>query len=99
MTAHRGFLSIVGLALALPATVLAAAGAAAVDSSRLTNADSDPGQWMSYGRTWNEQRFSPLTHINDGNAARLGLAWYAELGTYRGIEATPEEVDGVLYNI
>ncbi len=72
---------------------------AAVDSARLGNADADPGQWMSYGRTWDEQRFSPLKQINDQNANRLGIAWFAELNTYRGVESTPLEVDGVLYNV
>jgi len=54
---------------------------------------------MSNGRTWSEQRFSPLTQINDQNVGRLGLAWYADLDTYRGVEATPLEIDGVLYNV
>src|ERR1700754_3278622 len=54
---------------------------------------------MSYGRGWDEQRFSPLTQINESNVGQLGLAWYADLGTYRGIEATPLAIDGVLYNI
>ncbi|MEO6338731.1 MAG: PQQ-dependent dehydrogenase, methanol/ethanol family [Caulobacteraceae bacterium] len=72
---------------------------AAVDQQRLENADRDPGQWMSHGRTWGEQRFSPLTGINDKNAGRLGLAWYADLNTYRGVVATPLMIDGVLYNV
>ncbi len=49
---------------------------------------------MSYGRTWDEQRFSPLKQINDKNAGKLGLAWYADLNTFRGIEGTPLVVDG-----
>ena len=73
--------------------------AAAVTGNRLENADHDPGQWMSYGRTWSEQRFSPLEQINEGNVKRLGLAWYADLNTYRGVDATPLVIDGVLYNI
>jgi quinohemoprotein ethanol dehydrogenase len=77
----------------------AQAGPAAVDQQRLANADEDPGQWMSHGRTWSEQRFSPLTEINDTNVARLGLAWYSDLNTYRGVVATPLEIDGVLYNV
>ncbi|MBO9604150.1 MAG: PQQ-dependent dehydrogenase, methanol/ethanol family [Novosphingobium sp.] len=79
----------------------ASAGPAAVDADRLNHADApgNAGNWMSHGRTWSEQRFSPLKQINDGNAARLGLAWYADLGTYRGVEATPLEIDGVLYNV
>ena len=74
-------------------------GSAAVDSKRLRNADAEPGQWMSYSRTWDEQRFSPLKQINDGNASSLGLAWYADLNTYRGVQATPLFIDGVLYNV
>lgn len=73
--------------------------AAAVDQKRLEQADSEPGQWMSHGRDWSEQRFSPLAQINDTNAGRLGLVWYADLNTYRGVEATPLAIDGVLYNV
>jgi quinohemoprotein ethanol dehydrogenase len=73
--------------------------AAAVDQQRLLNADRDPGNWMSHGRTWSEQRFSPLKQINDSNAGRLGLLWYADLNTYRGVVATPLAIDGVLYNV
>ncbi len=72
---------------------------AAVDQQRLAAANQDPGQWMSHGRDWTEQRFSPLKQINDSNVSRLGLAWFAELNTYRGVDATPLEIDGVLYNV
>src|SRR5690606_22376465 len=37
--------------------------------------------------------------INEHNVSRLGLAWYHDLDTYRGVEATPLVADGVLYNI
>ena len=84
-------------ALASPAW--SAGKAAAVTSQRMENADKDPGQWMSHGRTWGEQRFSPLKQINDKNVQRLGLAWFADIGTYRGVVATPLVIDGVLYNI
>ena len=72
---------------------------AAVTRERMENADQDAGQWMSYGRTWSEQRFSPLTQVDAKNVKRLGLAWYADLNTYRGVDATPLVVDGVLYNV
>jgi len=52
---------------------------------------------MSYGRSYTEQRFSPLKNINDQNAARLGLAWHFDLDTRRGQEATPLVVDGRMY--
>jgi quinohemoprotein ethanol dehydrogenase len=68
-----------------------------VDATRLEHAASDPANWMSYGRTYDEQRFSPLAQINADNVRELGLAWYADLDTNRGQEATPLVVDGVLY--
>ena len=70
---------------------------AAVDAARLTAADSEPGQWLSHGRTYGEQRFSPLQQINRDSVGELGLTWFADLDTRRGQEATPLIADGVLY--
>ena len=66
-----------------------------VDGDRITAANSD--EWLSHGRTYSEQRFSPLNQINDETIANLKLAWYADLPTARGIEATPIVVDGVMF--
>ena len=60
-----------------------------VDAGRIINADKEPGNWLSYGRTYDEQRFSPLSQINDQNVNRLGLAWYLNLGHKFGLEGTP----------
>ncbi|MEA3159412.1 MAG: quinohemoprotein ethanol dehydrogenase, partial [Gammaproteobacteria bacterium] len=68
-----------------------------VDGARIANADAEPGNWLTYGRTYSEQRFSPLARINDKNAQKLGLAWFADLDTNRAQEATPLIVDGVMY--
>ena len=70
---------------------------AAVDAARLMAADKRPGDWMSTGRTYDEARFSPLNKINADNVGTLGLAWYADLDSNRGQEATPVVVDGVIY--
>ena len=72
-------------------------GPAAVDHARLLNADAEPGNWMSWGRSYNEDRYSPLDLINDNNISGLGLAWYYTFNNHRGNEATPIVVDGVLY--
>ena len=71
--------------------------AAKVDAARLTAAAADGDNWMSYGRTYDEQRFSPLDQINLTNVSKLGLAWSHEFDTDRGHEATPIVVDGVIY--
>ena len=52
---------------------------------------------MTYGRTYGEQHFSPLNQVNDQNVSQLGLAWFYDLDTNRGQEATPIVVDGVMY--
>ncbi len=76
---------------------MSAGAGQSLDGTRIANADAEPGNWLSYGRTYSEQRYSPLTQINDANAGRLGLAWYADLDTNRGQEATPLIIDGRLY--
>lgn len=58
---------------------------------------SDPDNWVTGGRDQEGTYYSPLTHINEGNVARLGYAWQYDLGTHRGQEATPIVVDGVMY--
>ena len=69
-----------------------------VDAKRVANADDEPENWLAHGRTNSEQRFSPLEQINAGTVGELGLAWYTDLDTTRGQEATPIVVDGVLYS-
>jgi len=68
-----------------------------VNGARIANADAEPGNWLSYGRTYSEQRYSPLARINDKNANKLGLAWFADLDTNRAQEATPLVINGVMY--
>jgi PQQ-dependent dehydrogenase (methanol/ethanol family) len=70
---------------------------APVNAARIINADQTPGEWLSHGRTYSEQRFSPLAKITDKNVSQLGLAWHYDLPTKRGIETTPLIADGVMY--
>ena len=72
-------------------------GAANVSKTRMQEAGGDTSNWMSHGRTYSEQRFSPLTQVNEATVDNLGLEWYYDLPTKRGIEATPIVVDGVMY--
>jgi len=69
----------------------------AVDDRRLREAGADPREWLAHGRTQDEQRFSPLHQIDERSVAQLGLVWSHDLGTSRGVEATPIVVDGVMY--
>ena len=75
----------------------ASPSAGAIDAPRLARADGEPEHWFTPGRDGPGSYHSPLADINASNVAQLGFAWEYKLGTRRGLEATPIEVDGVLY--
>ncbi|KIU52701.1 alcohol dehydrogenase [Pseudomonas putida] len=81
------------LCLATPLTALAAG----VDEAAIRATEQAGGEWLSHGRTYAEQRFSPLKQIDASNVKSLGLAWYMDLDNTRGLEATPLFHDGVIY--
>lgn len=68
-----------------------------ISASRIIGANKEPENWLSHGRTYSEQRFSPLEEITDANVNRLGLAWAFDMGTRRGLEATPLVEKGIMY--
>jgi quinohemoprotein ethanol dehydrogenase len=69
------------------------------NGSSTLEAAKDTANWLMYGRTYDDQRFSPLNQINEQTVANLGLVWSQELDTTRGLEATPIVEDGVIYTI
>src|SRR5262249_10950867 len=106
-SAEKDFLSMRSQILAAAiATSMAVAcfpapvSANGVDTKRRIEAKSpeNAGQWMSYGRDYSEQRYSPLKLINADNVGQLGLAWYGDLyergGSY---ETTPVVADGQIF--
>ncbi|HUO88198.1 MAG TPA: PQQ-dependent dehydrogenase, methanol/ethanol family [Rhizomicrobium sp.] len=92
-------LFLVAAAMSLPvlAAGLPAQPGAGVDGAKITKADADPGEWLSHGRNYFEQRFSPLAKINTGNVHSLGVAWEYRTYSVRGLEATPIVADGVMF--
>ena len=68
-----------------------------VDDAALRAAEGDPANWLTYGHTYSEQRFSSLKQVDEQTVNKLGLAWSFDLATLRGLEATPLVQDGVLY--
>src|SRR5262249_46649593 len=72
-------------------------GPAAVTQARMNKGTADPNQWPTYGGSYNEQRFSPLTAINDSNVAQLGLAWYGDYDSNQNQHGSPLYADGVIY--
>src|SRR5215469_10328450 len=70
------------------------------DDVALRNAGKTGEEWLSYGFTPGETRYSPLKQIDASNAGRLGLAWSYEIGPGGGNqEATPLVANGTLYSI
>jgi quinohemoprotein ethanol dehydrogenase len=53
--------------------------------------------WATTGGDIGKSHYSTLTDINTTNVSSLGLAWSAELGTGRGLEATPIVIGGIMY--
>lgn len=76
-------------------TASLAHAATPIDSSAV--ADETSGDWLSYGHSYNEQHFSPLTQIAASSVKRLGLAWSLDLPGMQSLQATPLMVEGVLY--
>lgn len=61
--------------------------------------ESQSENWLAFGRTYSEQRFSPLTQINQSNVGSLNLDWYVDLPNNRSLVSTPLVVDGIMYFI
>lgn len=68
-----------------------------VTADRLRNAISTPQEWLSHGFSYDEQRYSPLSQIDTGTVADLGVTWTYDLKTSRGVESTPIVVNGVMF--
>jgi PQQ-dependent dehydrogenase (methanol/ethanol family) len=66
------------------------------DEQRI-NADADQDNWRLHGRTYDNQRFSPLTEINASNVKQLKPVALIQTGVANAMEATPIEIDGVLF--
>lgn len=109
-TAARLTLSALAVALALTVAAPDDAGRTAavvhaqtrpagqVDDQRIKKAARDePGAWLAYGQTYDENRFSSLTQIDRTSVKRLGLAWSKPLGERHRLQGTPLIVDGVMY--
>src|SRR5215510_10798707 len=68
-----------------------------VDDNALRNAAKGT-EWLTYGQSYSEQRFSTMTQINPTNVGRLGLAWSYVIGEGGGKqEGTPLFANGIIY--
>ena len=81
----------------LPCLLLACSSIAAqVPFQRIVNADQEPGNWLTYSRNLEGQRFSPLTEIDVKNVSRLKVKWAYQFPDPQN-EVSPIVVDGIVY--
>ena len=66
------------------------------DAERL-GANADQDNWRLHGRTYDNQRFSPLTEINAANVKQLKPVALIQTGVSNAMESTPIEINGVLF--
>jgi PQQ-dependent dehydrogenase (methanol/ethanol family) len=84
---------------ALLGTLTASASAQVASYKPVTDAvlaNPDPGDWLMLNRTFDQQRFSPLTQINKSNVSQLRMVWSRGLATGTQ-ESVPIVHDGIMY--
>jgi len=92
----RRILLLAGCCLAAASGCSNDSGPRTVDDTALADL-SESADWLAFGRTFHEQRHSPLTQISAANVGRLGVAWHMDLPDSRTLYGTPLVVDGVMY--
>jgi alcohol dehydrogenase (cytochrome c) len=70
---------------------------AQITPERIRNADREPGNWLTYSRTYNGQRYSALTEITTANVGRLQAAWTYQIQQAGKFSTSPIVIDGILY--
>ena len=88
------FVSVPVLAIV---TCLGVAPALGVDDLRLTSASNETTDWLTYGHTYENQRFSALDQINRDNVTQLVPRWIYQTGISATFLASPVVADGVMY--
>ncbi len=67
------------------------------DEDQKITDETNTADWLAYGRTHSEQRFSPLTDIDTSTVVNLAVDWYLDLPNDKALVSTPLVVDGILY--
>jgi alcohol dehydrogenase (cytochrome c) len=64
---------------------------------QLLGADQNPNNWLLYGRTYDNQRYSPLDQINTGNANSLMPVATIQTGVAASFEVSPIVDNGIMF--
>ena len=87
------------LLLAMTAALIPARASGQVTWERLINARSDPANWLTYGGTYQSQRYTTLDQITPANVSGMELKWVFQSQRLDPFETTPLVVDGILYTV
>ena len=96
---QKKFSLVTGIGL-IAVSAVVAQNSKTITDAVLKNAGKTGAEWLSYGLTPGETRYSPLKQIDATNVSRLGLAWSYDVGDGGGNqEATPLVSNGTIYSI
>jgi len=94
MTRTLPSIACIGAGILTPSARAQVQGFKPVTAAELAN--PSPNDWLSFSRTYDDQRFSPLNQINRQNVGQLRMAW--SRGTPAGtVESTPLVRGGTMY--
>jgi alcohol dehydrogenase (cytochrome c) len=68
-----------------------------ISDSMMLGASSDESNWLLHGRTYDNQRYSPLKQITADNIKSLNLVALVQTGMTASFETTPIVANGVMY--
>jgi PQQ-dependent dehydrogenase (methanol/ethanol family) len=68
-----------------------------ISDAMMLNAGSDENDWLLHGRTYDNQRYSPLKQISADNVRSLTPAALVQTGMTASFETTPIVANGVMY--
>jgi alcohol dehydrogenase (cytochrome c) len=72
---------------------------AEVTQERLLNADKDGSNWLTFNRTYNGWRYSPLTQINTSNVGKIVPKWLFSGGGAGDQKGTPMVNNGIMVTV
>jgi alcohol dehydrogenase (cytochrome c) len=68
-----------------------------VPFERISHAESEPGNWLTYSGNYQSHRYSSLTEINKANISNLKPIWVFQMREPGKVETSPIVVDGIIY--
>src|SRR5438132_6127013 len=70
---------------------------AQVSYDRILHAASEPRNWLTYGGTYESQRYSLLSQVTPANVGNLVQKWVLQDQVFGAWQSSPLVVDGIMY--